>query len=392
MKVKKRNIIQLTITIMVILNCIIYYLYIKDVINIRVFSIADLNPYGGWSALKSLFTDVSYRWRGMTRAIALTISLTIVSFFMGRIFCGFVCPIGSLQDLFKHIGRKIRIKEIQLIKYKGFNPEWIKYAIFILLLILSTVKLGNYISPLSPWLAFLNIFMGIKLEIGLIVLILILILSLFFKRIFCRVFCPLGAFQSLMYAIGPLKINRNKVCNGCAICLEDCPVDIKYGEELEISPECINCLKCTETRCVKNSQGYSLKFAGKKIKNSLYISLGLGMLLSIYILLPLLVPYEGQNTILNMGNIETGVYQSIGVGFGGPMLIEVTVDENKLSKIRVISHKETSGYHEEVYKNMGQEIIDTQNLNIDAISGATVTSRGFLSGVKNSVSQAMNKD
>ena len=392
MNVKKRNIIQLTITIMVILNCIIYYLYMEDLIQIRIFSIADLNPYGGWSALKSLFTDVSYRWRGVTRAIALTISLTIVAFFMGRIFCGFVCPIGSLQDFFKHIGSKIGIKEKGIIKYQKFNPEWIKYVILILLLILSTVKLGNYISPLSPWLAFLNIFMGIKLEIGLIVLIMILILSLFIKRIFCRIFCPLGAFQSLMCAIGPSKISRNQVCNGCAICLEDCPVDIKYGEELEISPECINCLKCTETVCVKSSQGYSQKFAGKKIKNNLYITIGLGMLLSIYLLLPLLFPYGGQSTIINIENLETGVYKSIGVGFGGPMLIEVTVEMNKLSKIKVISHKETSGYHEEVYKNMGREIIDTQNLNVDTISGATVTSRGFLSGVKNSVSQAMNKD
>lgn len=392
MKHRKRNVIQLATTILVILNCVIYYLYIKDQIYIKLLAIGDLNPYGGWSALKSLFTDVSYRWRGITRAIALTISIIVTSFFMGRIFCGFICPIGSIQDFFKYVGNKIGIKGKVLMKNKIFNPQWLKYFILILLLILTTIRLGNYISPLSPWLAFLNIFMGIKIEIGFIVLIMIVILSLFYKRIFCRIFCPLGAFQSLIYAIGPLKINRNEICNGCSICLDDCPVDIEYSQELDISPECINCLKCTGTNCIKNSRGYSIKFAGKKIKNNLYISIGLGILLSIYVFVPLLFPYGGQNTMLNIGDIESGVYQSVGVGFGGTMLIEVTVEENKLSKIEVIKHRETSGYYEEVFKNMGREIIQSQNLNIDAISGATVTSRGFLSGVKNGVSQAMNKN
>lgn len=392
MKHRKRSIIQLAITLMVILNCIIYYLYIKDQIDIRVLSIGDLNPYGGWSALKSLFTDVSYRWRGVTRAIAMTISIMVTSLLMGRIFCGFICPIGFIQDFFKFMGNKIGIKDKMLIKGKVFNPQWIKYFVLILLLMLTTIRLGNYISPLSPWLAFLNIFMGIKIKIGFIVLIMIVILSLWYKRIFCRIFCPLGAFQSLMYAIGPLKINRNEICNGCSICLDDCLVDIEYSHELEISPECINCLKCTETNCIKNSRGYSIKFAGKKIKNNLYIAMSLGIFLSIYVFVPLLFPYGGQNTMLNIGDIESGVYQSVGVGFGGTMLIEVTVEENKLSKIEVIKHRETSGYYEEVFKNMGREIIQSQNLNIDAISGATVTSRGFLSGVKNGVSQAMNKN
>lgn len=392
MKQKRRNIIQFTITLMVILNCIIYYLYINDKIDFKIFSIGDLNPYGGWSALKFIFTDVSYRWRGMTKAIALTISLAITSLFMGRIFCGFICPIGTLQDFFKFIGSKFKIKENVLIRNKKFNPDWIKYAILIILLALSILRLGNYLSPLSPWLGFLNIFMGSKFQVGFIVLLMIVILSFSYKRIFCRVFCPLGAFQSLMYAIGPLKITKNEVCNGCSICLDDCPVDIEYSEEPEISPECINCLKCTETICVKNSDGYSIRFGKKKMKNNTYIALGLALMFSIYLIIPILFPYGGQNTILNLGNMETGVYQSVGVGFGGTILIEVTVEANKLNKIEIINHKETSGYYEEVYRHIGREIIDTQNLNIDAISGATVTSRGFISAVKNGVSQSMNKN
>ena len=55
MKSKKRSLIQIAITILVILICIIYYLYINDIINWKILSLGDINPYGGWSALKSYF-------------------------------------------------------------------------------------------------------------------------------------------------------------------------------------------------------------------------------------------------------------------------------------------------------------------------------------------------
>lgn len=392
MKPRKRSIIQIAITAIVILNCIIYYLYINDLIKIKILSIGDLNPYGGWSALKSFFTDVSYRWRGITRAIALTISIALTSFFFGRIFCGYICPLGSLQDFFKFVANKLGIKEKELPQRENLQPETIKYFVLILVIVLSTIGLGNYISPISPWLAYLNLFMGISIEIGFIVLIIIILLSMVYRRVFCRCFCPLGAFQSLLYAVGPLKINRNEGCGGCSKCLDNCPVDIKYSDDIEILPECINCLQCTESICIKNTDGYSIKFAGRRIKNNQYIAISLGLLFLIYGFLPIFQTHGGASTIMNIGNVQEGDYQGMGVGFGGNILIEVTIKDNKVSKIDIINHRETSGYYEEVYRNISREIIETQNLNIDVVSGATATSRGFLNGVKSGVSQSMNKD
>jgi len=392
MRLKKRSIIQITITAMVILNCIIYDLYINDLTSLKLLSIGDLNPYGGWSALKSSLTDVSYRWRGVTKAIALTISIAVTSIFFGRVFCGYICPIGTLQDFFKSMANKLGIKDKKLPQRKSLRPEIIKYFVFILVLVLSTIGLGNYISPISPWLAYLNLFMGINIRIGFIVLLMIIFLSLFYRRIFCRCFCPLGAFQSLLYAIGPLGINRNESCDGCSICLNNCPVDIEYRDDIEISPECVNCIECTESTCVKNTAGYSIKFAGRKLENNRYIAISLALFFLIYAFLPLSQTYGKPQGIMNMVNIKEGVYQGIGVGFGGNIQVQVTVKDNKINKIDVISHRETSGYYEEVYRNICREIIETQNLNIDVISGATATSRGFLSGVKSGVSQAMNKD
>jgi uncharacterized protein with FMN-binding domain len=90
--------------------------------------------------------------------------------------------------------------------------------------------------------------------------------------------------------------------------------------------------------------------------------------------------------------LKDGIYQGLGVGFGGNMIIRTTVEDNKIRSIEITSHKETQGYYEEVFKTMTRAIIKTQNLNVDVISGATVTSRGFLGGVKSGVGMAMEDE
>lgn len=391
MTVKRRRIIQIAITFLVIINCIVYYLYINGFINWKGLSIGDLNPYGGWSALKSTFTDLSYRWTGISKSMALTIGIVVIALLFGRFFCGFICPIGALQDYFKFIGTKLGIKERKLSGGKFFKGEMIKYFILIILLILSILGLGNLISPYSPWLAYLNIFLGFNIQIGFIILLLIILSSLFIRRVFCRFFCPLGAFQGLLFAIGPFKINAHENCNSCSYCLKNCPVHIERSQEDEISPECINCLECIETKCIKGTEGYSLKFGRLRIQRKQYIAISLILLFSIYIFLPLVGSNKGLTLIGDIGILKEGSFTGVGIGFGGPIEVEVIVEDNRIVEIKYINHNETKGYYEEVFRNISRGIIETQNLNIDTISGATATSRGFINAIKSGLSQALEK-
>ena len=390
MKFKKRSLIQIFTTSFVIAISFLYCLYINDYINFRILSIGDMNPYGGWSAFKSAFTDLSYRWRGFSRSIALSAAVGVTALLMGRFFCGFICPIGALQDFFKYLGTKLRLKEIKLHGFKIFKPEIIKYFILIIVLVLSILGAGNLISPFSPWLAYLNIFAGFNLQFGSIILLIIMILSLFIKRIFCRCFCPFGAFQSLLYAVGPLKINKGKNCNGCSHCLKNCPVGIENSDDIIISPECVNCLECTETACVKESNGFSINFAGRSINNKKYILISMCIFIGIYAILPLIPTYSDTQLIGSVGNIKDGLYEGNGIGFGGKMEVQVSISKNKVEDIKMIDHMETTGYFEEVFREMSKDIIETQNLNADAISGATATSRGFLNAVKDAVSKSLD--
>lgn len=389
MKLKLRNIVQTAITLTVVIICINYFLYINDFINFKILSMGDMNPYGGWSALKSAFTDISYKWRGLNKSIALTIAITVTALLMGRFFCGYICPIGALQDFFKYIGEKLGIKEVHLYRGKYFKPEIIKYFVFILVTILSILGIGKIISMYSPWVAYLNIFMGFNILRGTFVLVLIIVSSMFIKRIFCRCFCPLGALQGLIYAVGPLKINKNKQCNGCNKCLVNCPVDIENTEDSVMSPECINCLECTENVCINGGEGYSIKFASKKIRNKQYVSISIVIFFVIYIFLPMVTSNSDVKISESISNIKNGTFIGEGIGFGGKIEVQIYVYDNKINKINVEKHNETSGYYEEVFKNISREIVEEQNINIDSVSGATASSRGMKNAVKDALSKAI---
>jgi len=358
-------------------------MYINEIIDFRILSIGDMNPYGGWSAIKSYFTDLSYRWRGFSRSIALTTGITLTAFLMGRFFCGYICPIGGMQDFFKYLGRKFGLKEVKF----SHMPELLKYIILIAIMVLSILGMGNIVSPISPWLAYLNIFIGAKFHIGTIILILIILVSFIGRRIFCRYFCPLGAFQSLLYAVGPLKIKKGNC--GCSYCLRDCPVEEKQNTAQEISPECVNCLKCLN-KCIRNKNGFFIEFGNKKLKNTTYILICILLLSGSYILLPLKGSNSSVQAITSITGINDGRYEGSGMGFGGIIKTEVTISNKKITNIKVLSHGETTGYFEEAFRELSYEITESQNMNVDAISGATSTCRGFLSSVRDAVNRSLD--
>ena len=57
-----------------------------------------------------------------------------------------------------------------------------------------------------------------------------------------------------------------------------------------------------------------------------------------------------------------------------------------------MNHKETDNIFKPVENEFVNTIIETQSLNIDGVSGATVTSRAFINGVKSGLSQALDKE
>ncbi|NLA13212.1 MAG: FMN-binding protein, partial [Tissierellia bacterium] len=83
-----------------------------------------------------------------------------------------------------------------------------------------------------------------------------------------------------------------------------------------------------------------------------------------------------------------GTYTGKGAGINGEIQVEVTVTENEITDIKVVSHNETPGVSDLAISDIPANIVKHQSLGIDIIAGATGSSRGILEAVANALEQA----
>lgn len=178
----------------------------------------------------------------------LFIFVTVTTILFGRVYCGWVCPLGAVQELM-HIDRySIRVPK-RLDRYLRY-VRFIILGIFLYLTITSsTYTWGKY----EPFKVLFNL-SGSRL--AFILLLITLGLSIFIERVFCRYICPMGGFLSIIsrFSIFGMKIDKDR-CISCQRCEKKCPVgaiEDKGGETIIDRGECIDCLRCKDV-CSKGA-------------------------------------------------------------------------------------------------------------------------------------------
>lgn len=87
-------------------------------------------------------------------------------------------------------------------------------------------------------------------------------------------------------------------------------------------------------------------------------------------------------------HFEPGTYEVTTEGHNGKLPMSVTLSEERIEKIDSDSSGESSGIADIVFTRIPAEIVERQTINVDAISGASVTSNGVLDGVARAVKMA----
>jgi fumarate reductase flavoprotein subunit len=72
----------------------------------------------------------------------------------------------------------------------------------------------------------------------------------------------------------------------------------------------------------------------------------------------------------------------------GKMTMEVSVADNKIATIKVLDYTDTSVIGGMAYPQLVQRVLETQSLDVDTVSGATVSSGAFMSALSSCVEQA----
>ena len=83
-----------------------------------------------------------------------------------------------------------------------------------------------------------------------------------------------------------------------------------------------------------------------------------------------------------------GIYHGSGTGFNGEVQVEVVIADGKISNISVVSHNDDSSFMSQA-QGLIPNIISFQSTNVDAVSGATYSSRGIIDAVRAALKQAV---
>lgn len=99
------------------------------------------------------------------------------------------------------------------------------------------------------------------------------------------------------------------------------------------------------------------------------------------------------STGINSGRdlYHAGTYEGTGEGYFGLIKVAVTVTENAVTGVEVLSHADTEGIGTTAFEDLGQEIISVNSPSVDVVTGATGSSEGFLAAVNDALSKARIK-
>lgn len=177
------------------------------------------------------------------------IFIIVTVFLWGRgLFCGWLCPFGSLSAAMYKLGGLIGLKRWQrhLPRLWHDRLKWVKYGVFFGLLAVSmfSMTLAKVLAEVEPFkTTFLVGVANRSWPYGLF-LALILGVSLFVERPYCKYLCPLGAALAMPSTFRWFRLPRKTDCNSCKACAVGCGSLAIDADGRIDHRECLHCLDC----------------------------------------------------------------------------------------------------------------------------------------------------
>jgi hypothetical protein len=282
-----RGILQWTILVLLV------YMLVRPLADKSYFADFEANcPFGGMQALMSYLSAGSLACSMTTVQIGLGLALLAGVLLFAKLFCSYICPIGTFTEWLATLGRRLKVH----ITLKGFvdrDLRILKYALLFFTVYFSVTSSELFCRTFDPYFAVVSGFgTDVVLWYAIPALLLTVVGSFFIRQFWCKYICPLGAITNIaVYALPvaalaliwvilnklmgdaihwswllgaicltgfileattlrflifpPLRIVRNaKICTGCKICDKKCPMAINISSVDKVQD--IDCHLCTD--------------------------------------------------------------------------------------------------------------------------------------------------
>ncbi len=271
-------------------------------------------PFGGISAFMSKLNLGSLSCTMGETQIFLGIFLLLGAFLFGKLFCSYICPIGSVSEWLGKIGDKFHVR-IKMPNGLDRGLRIFKYLILFVSVYFTMTSSELFCKEFDPYYAVVTGFSSrdIVLYFALPAVIITILGAIFFRLFWCKYLCPLGAITNifnniiptvvvfalyfllrllgadlgLVWLLGGLvlvgmftevgfmrsfglnltKIKRKpSTCTMCGLCDDSCPEGIKVSEyETVTHVDCHLCTDCVYACPVSNTLMVSSKETPKHL-------------------------------------------------------------------------------------------------------------------------------
>ncbi len=251
-------------------------------------------PMGGLQALSTYFLRGSLPCSMSTVQIVMGIALAAAVILFSKLFCSYICPVGTVQDLMAKLRNALKVKTFNITnKIADKALRILKYVLAFLLFYITSTHSELFCKNLDPYYAVATGFKGeITLWMALCSVAIVFVGGFFINNFWCRYICPLGAvsnslkFWMWMLALVAvywitdlfkipipwalllgvfclagylLEILNSKpeyqvlsvyrdaeACNGCGLCEKNCPHNVGIGafDGKVCSVDCNLCGEC----------------------------------------------------------------------------------------------------------------------------------------------------
>ncbi|MFN2314127.1 MAG: 4Fe-4S binding protein [Bacteroidales bacterium] len=249
-------------------------------------------PFGGLQALGSYVTMDSLSCSMTSTQIMMGVVLFIGIVLFSRLFCGYICPLGTIGEWIGKLGERLKVR----ITPKGFIDYALrlpKYALLFITFYFTLKSSELFCKKFDPYYAVASGFdSDVVLLWSLLAIVALVLGSLFIRLFWCRYLCPLGALSAIfkfswwflgimaVYVVlllvgleisyvypliiitaggyilevarmkkvwpDPVHITRNTTtCIDCDLCSEECPQGIDVASMVKVThTDCTLCGDC----------------------------------------------------------------------------------------------------------------------------------------------------